>query len=72
MFAGEIAYLAVLGVAHVAGVVLAAVGVVEVAHCGGAVAVAGHGEVVDVVHEWAVGADVGEVGEVEGECYAGT
>lgn len=70
MLAREVANLAGGGCADVAWVVLAAVGRVEVAHGGAAVAVGGDGEGVDVVDEGSVRGFGGEAGEVHGDVDA--
>ena len=64
MLARQIARLTSFRRCGGAGVVLPAVGGVEVAHCACAVSVGGDGEGVDVVDEWAIGGFAGEVGEV--------
>lgn len=70
VLAREVANLAGGWRGDVAGIVLAAVGWVEVAHGGGAVAVRWDGCGVDVVDERAVGAFGGEAGEVYGYVHA--
>ena len=71
ILSGQIANLAAREVGGVARVVLAAVGGVEVADGGAAVAVGGHGELVDVVEEGPEGGGVGEAAEVDDDVDAG-
>jgi len=71
VLASKIADLASARVGCVAGVVLAAVRRVQVAHRGAAVAILGHGEVVDVVDEGSVFCDVSEAVKVDVDEHAG-